>query len=407
MHLSWFHIFGLALCLIFAGCGGYSTDGSTTQTKASITQPDEGIVVKGGELPVDPNQTFGRVQELMGTNGSRPTVRVGELEPRSSREYTESGKFNELMGSNVTHPAVTEVAGGTRDEFVGIRYTDEVSPGRIERTLAHEFAHTLQPNDLHTTIRNNVRRGYRRTTDAEFARIGIVEGVAVYVADRYTEKYLEDTRTRSDELQASWQNESVGIRSYWAPYYYGQQYVKSQVESGVELDGIYANPPRTAEQVLHGYTPDEEPRKRLDVNATSSESPWDLTTEDTKGELFVRHTLERELSTERAKRAATGWGNDRVFTYYNGTNVGHVWVVRWDDADEASEFEAALAVFLDGRYERNGTSWSDGKTGLRIDRTNSDTVTLVAGNRAFSNATSLATNGSEIRVATDGKQNRP
>jgi len=393
----------LVVFLLLSGCAGVSPPeqgGQADTTLATESQSDREVVVKGGGLPVDANRTFRRVERLLGTNGTPPTVRVSRVDARPPRDHRRPGKFSELLQVNETFPALDDVAGGAREDSVLIRYTDRASPGRIERTLAHEFAHVLQPDSLDSTIRSDVRGEYRRTTDAEFARISVVEGVAVYVADRYAKRYLDDTRTYAAEFRANWTNLSAGVRSYRAPYYYGQQYVGSRMESGADLEAIYANPPRTAEQVLHNRTPDEEPRRQLAVNATTPGSAWDLTDEDTKGELCVRHLLEGELATDRAKRAAAGWGNDRVFTYYDVTKAGHVWVTRWDDTGEASEFEAALADFLDRRYERNGTHWSGEGAAFRIDRARSDTVALVAGHPSFPNATSVAANESGVNVET-------
>lgn len=406
------------VCVLLAGCGGASAPQGQEQTLTSeetenpeakwtpetartTTPSSDRVVVRGDSLPVDADRTFERVERLMGTNGTPPTVRVTEVDGRPADAGFRSGEFSELMGVNETFPELDDVAGGAREGWVLIRYTDRASPSEIEGILAHEFAHVLQPTDLRPTLRDHARPAYVRTTDARFARTSVVEGVAEYVADQYAKRYPDDARPHSAAYRANWTNLSVGLRAYRAPYYYGQRYVRFRVEAGADLDDIYANPPRTAEQVLHNRTPAEEPRRRLDVNATLPGSGWDLTTEDAKGELYVRHLLEGELSRERAKRAAAGWGNDRLFTYYNVTKVGHVWVTRWDDADEAAEFEAALAAFLGERYGGDGTPWSGENAAFGIERVRPDTVALVAGDPAFADEVSLTSDESAIRVRAD------
>ncbi len=399
-----FGIFGLVICLVVAGCGGGAPpDAGPRPETTSTSSTDDRVAVEGDELPVDADRTLRRVERLLGTNGSAPTVRVREVEPRPPRENVRSGKFNELMRANVTYPAVDGVAGGTRRSSVELVYTDAASPGEIERTLAHEFVHVLQPDRLNSKLADRIEPTYRRTTGAKFARTSVVEGVAVHVADQYAETYLPNTTTRTAELRDRWDGWSVGLRSYWAPYYYGQRYVQTRLASGATLGDVYANPPLTAEQVLHGFAPDEEPRRRLTVNATTPATEWDLTTEDVKGELFIRHVLEAELSAERAKGVAAGWGNDRVFTYYRGADAGHVWLLRWDDEANASEFAAGFETYLDRRSARKRT---DNGLAFDVTRPTPDTVAVVAGAPTFLNDTAVVApdSGGKILVRAAGNE---
>jgi hypothetical protein len=359
-----------------------------------MSPTDDRVTIEGDELPVDANRTFRRVERLLGTNGSAPTVRVREVEPRPPRENVRSGEFNELMRANVTYPAVDGVAGGTRGSSVELVYTDAASPGEIERTLAHEFVHALQPDRLDAKLTDRIEPNYRRTTGAKFAQTSVIEGVAVHIADQYAETYLPNTTTRATELHDRWDEWSVGLRSYWAPYYYGQRYVQMRLASGATLRDIYVNPPLTAEQILHGFASNEEPR-RLSVNATTPATEWDLTTEDAKGELFIRHVLEEELSAERAKGAAAGWGNDRVFTYYRGADAGHVWLLRWDDKANASAFAVEFETYLNRRGARNETN--DGPA-FAVMRPAPDTVAVIAGAPTFLNDTAVVAPDSDRKI---------
>jgi hypothetical protein len=304
------------------------------------------------------------------------------------------------MKYNVTYPPVEKAAGGTRGVSVQIVYTDAASPGRIERTLAHEFVHVLQPEKLDSKLRESTTRRYRRTTDTKFAHRSVTEGTAVYFADEYANNYLGDAASHAAELQRKWSNMSIGLRSYWAPYYYGQEYVRERFESESNVEDIYADPPQTAEQVLYGYSPDEEPRRPLEIDAEATASEWNLITKDTKGELFIRHVMETELPRKSARRAASGWGNDRLFTYYRGAKASHVWILRWDDIENASEFEAGFEKYLERRGERTGRFWRDEGTAFGISKPSPETVAVVAGEPEFlNNVTVTATEpGDEISV---------
>lgn len=121
-----------------------------------------------------------------------------------------------------------------------------------------------------------------------------------------------------------------------------------------------------------------------------------------RSEAFVRTFLEVGLEPERAARAAAGWGNDTLRIARSGADgVAYVWVLRWDDAANASEFEAALRASLDGRADRVGDGWRlEAIDGIATVRSPTDrTTVLLYGHRSFVGTAAVSGDNATVRVS--------
>lgn len=364
----------------------------SSETETTV-ETDVDIATEGASLPVNPSIVFRRVELLLGQELSVPEIRVLRLEPANRTHALSTDNFSRRMGI-VRRQSMNEVGGNTHRGVVRIFYTQAATSSKIEQVLAHEFVHVSQPQRLRKQLAAE-QGPHSETTDARIVREAIVEGSAVYVANRYTERYLPNVTKQA--TYPEWESFSAGTKWHLSPYYVGEEYVRNRIDSADATTSIYAAPPVTTEQLLHGKSPATEPPTNLSVNSNVTESMWEVEQTDVKGELFVRIVLAEQLSASRASAAASGWGNDRVVTFRAENRTLHAWTLKWDDEQNATEFENAVRAYLDRRaIERDGVR-TDGTFRVDLRRVDATTVTLLLGNSSVE-TTSVTVNGPNVSI---------
>ncbi|PSQ15223.1 hypothetical protein BRD00_14665 [Halobacteriales archaeon QS_8_69_26] len=365
-----------------------ATTGTTT------ADPDEGadrVRVENGTLPVNATLVFRRVQALLGVDADPPVVRVN---PSGYHRGTpDPDPFAELVG--LARPAGASLnnsyaAAGSADSVILLfqnTTTEDVPPEDLAVTLAHEFVHVIQDQR-----RDEAGPLFPEELDAD-VRTALTEGGAVYVTQVYADRYgvtNADGNTPIDTRARHYRTRPPWILPVTAEYYFGARYLDRRLDGPGELWGAYADPPATMEGVIHG--PGVEPAHSLSVTADAP--GWDVTRRGRQGEHVLRAALRSELPREDAAAAATGWGNDSPVAFAAGNDAGYAWVVRWDDADEADEFEDAARRFADRRGEAVGGS-------LRVTRPSSGTVVLLMGPEAFVGTASVTASDGNVTVTAD------
>ncbi|MBX0302289.1 hypothetical protein [Haloarcula salinisoli] len=400
--------------LVLAGCAGVPLGESDTTTAspsnesptasptptgpASVTV-DDAVTVENGTLPVNATLTFNRVEAVTGTDVDPWPVRVRNLsEWRGSVQQVGALPLNRALGFENVSADWSEPTGVTLQGAVYVHPGDG-SAAKTERVLAHEYAHLVQQRTTMFPWQGRLD-GPRPTTDLLLTRRTLVEGGAVFVADAYTERYL-DIQSNTAYARGLYRNGSATYRSALAPYVFGSQYVEYRIDDPANLSAAYENAPRTTEQVIHNETPSEEPPANLTVrHQTADRSSWEFVRNDTLGEMSTRATLDTELDRERAAAAAAGWGNDRLLAFQHATNdsrYGWVWVMRWDNETETDELEDAL---LDYTYTRRQNS--DAAFNYRaLDDT---TVAVVFGDAEFANAADLRATDGTVSVIVSASE---
>ncbi|MFT4891244.1 MAG: hypothetical protein ACI9YT_002170 [Halobacteriales archaeon] len=436
---------GLALLLVIAGCSapiagdgtmGTATDAASTETAnaaetaetteaartttndppptATATGGPPDVAVEGGSLPVDPGVVFARVQDVAGTDASPPdAVRV--VENRSALFGTANNvsaggpapllEFYRLVGVRATgggnESAFERMEGGVTTGFGTVRIYpgEEPSATAVEPVLAHEFAHYLEVADRRPT---RLVRGVPEpaTTDGRFVRRSVREGAAVWIETAYVNRYLPNGTTgidRTERVYDLYPRGSLG-RYGMAQYVFGYRYVRSRVDDPAALAAVYEDPPRTSEQVLHRVSPGAEPPAPLAVAIDDGGTPYAGVVADRLGEAFVRTALENGVATDRAAAAATGWGNDRLAFVRRDGDVHFVWVLRWDDAANATAFADAARELLDARGNRTDGGWIVDGTRTELRRPIANTTVLVAGPDGFVRGVSVTTDGTAVTI---------
>jgi len=389
----------LAVLFVTAGCQAPVQQGATaapenaTATTDGTTQaaPEETELVRvTDELPFRVTPIYERVGRMLGVpEAERPTTVVGVEEPPQGDVLgaASTSGFTNLVGIEPLPSAgegggvsVGAVARGT---LVTLFDHPNASVAWKENVLAHEFVHVYQ-------TRLPTREGVDdldRRRNHRFLKSVVTEGSAQYVQERYAVRYQNQTRNQT-AITARWKNASAYVRWRLAPYEYGSRYFALRLQNASGVTDVYEDPPRTAEQVAHGYAPEAEPAKELSVDLAATDSEFSRMRATTKGELFVRLALSTELGWERAADASAGWGMDRLLHVSgdHGANT-YAWVLRWDDASEAAAFREAFADY----DASNGVAF-------RTEAVTDETVVVYAGDEAFVENASATGNSSYVTV---------
>lgn len=387
--------------VVLAGCTGpvEQTEPATVSSEnpaetddlaQTTTEESDGA---DGPLAVDETAIFGNVEALLSVEKSRPPLSVSREASLGPARSTPGRFAHELGVSNATRDQPSPVRGRTtRGGVIELTVSEAATPRDVRTLLVHEYVHSTQ-------FQLESYRMVRRISVESSARAGraVTEGAAVYVTQRYATRY----GTVSEQQQSvcnEYDHGAPATKIALGPYCVGARYVEDRIGSSDELSNVYENPPRTTEQVRHGLDPGTEPARPLAVSPKSTEE-WTVTNAGLptgsrrQGELWTYAVLTTYLSEERADRAATGWGNDTLVRYGNGSETNRVWVTRWDDPDEAGEFASAMEAHVVAA-EANGTT----DAAFELVRVNETVVVLVAGSDAFVAAASVGMDDGTVVV---------
>ncbi len=350
----------------------------------TATPTPEGGVTVYGDLPVNATLVWERVESMLGGEYDEPTVAVtdaglvGQTDSFAAHLGLSAGKERFRAG---------QVGGSYRHRPEQVRIVPRNgSDAQIARVLAHEYVHAIQ-YQTEFVNRSSTREGF-------WISWSLIEGSASYVADAYAREYLGFSSL--DRRCERYREGSPYARYVDQIYCPGGRYFDQTLESPNALLSPNTTLPNTTEQLLHPGTND--PPANLTV---VDETPIDWSTPsafDREGELFVRTVLGTELREDRAIEAADGWGNDRVVRVSRETE-GYVWVLRWDTAADATEFETAFADYLDALGNRTSEVWTAGDERYRLSTVDNRTVAVVTGNESFVDAVSVTEREGNVTVS--------
>jgi|APHM01.1.fsa_nt_gi hypothetical protein len=384
--------------------------GGCAAPEAAVDAPT--VETAGGSLPddVDAGEVYQRLRTLLVTNVSAPssvtvlndsTVATGGgpsvPTPAPFRAFGVDPAPDERGETAYRYAGATSMTGQVR------LYPGEKPTGLVRTILVHEYVHYVQ---LRRGDDRRLREALGRTTDARFVRRSVIEGVAVDVTDAYLDRHLPDTESNAALYERLDEVYPRGTPSWYgnAMYRFGTRYVDGQVEDAATALAVAERPPRTSEQVIHGYAPGAEPPRNLSVAVAAAESPWRSVGTDRMGEAFLLAAL-GSVSRERARTAAEGWGADRlqILRRSGVANASYALVTRWDDAENATEFETAYADALTARGERTADDWRVDGRAATIERAGPETVVVLVGSAAFVDGTTVDGDGETVTVEPPGE----
>jgi hypothetical protein len=257
----------------------------------------------------------------------------------------------------VVRDDVMRAFGGSRQQVV------DVAEARV--VLVHELVHALQ--DQHLGL--SAIMDEQRDSDADNAFRAMVEGDATlamiaFAMQRESVPLSELTsnparvRNLSELVRAS---PLAGTELGSAPAIVRVPLLSAYVDglafaANLHGDGgwgrvnrAHADPPASSEQVLHPerfVRRDAPERPRLAGAQSALGEGYELVHEDSLGELELSVYFGQASGDRAAKRAAHGWGGDRLYAYRGASDdAAIVWLTTWDDEREAVQaHEAAQRV---------------------------------------------------------------
>ncbi|USZ72958.1 hypothetical protein [Natronosalvus halobius] len=429
------------LSVVLAGCAAPmadtdGVDGSTDEDHAT----DERALEVHGDVPLDANATFERVQTLLAVDLRPPTVYVNDPIERPPRPVQDPSSFYAVMGIPAPDPAdgAEELrVGGVSSPMQAVYLLPEVeaSPAEIEQVFVHELVHTAQfQRGAPRRVRAEIPAKHRGTTDARLTVTSLVEGSAVYVSSAYVETYDLPVTPEDDLLESLYPNAGPGTRLAWGPYHHGGRYVAAAAESPATHWSVYETPPVTMQEVRRGEPAIASGEAELesfgiDIDAESAGWESDPAKTDVVGSFVLEQVLATELAPEVAREAAAGWSYDRVRRFSSegsvtgdGDNDGdevdsYVWAIRFQDESNASLATDAMATALERRatsveaesgtdaVNRTATTtrWRTETYAFSLERTNDRTIVLFAGDETYVESASLegVSATGDVQVAFD------
>ena len=304
-----------------------------------------------------------------------------------------------VVGANESSAeAIDTVFGGSVSGFyspAGDRIVLVVPAGSTvqidESTLVHELTHGMQ--DQYHDLTQSQYVG--TTQDADLAVDGLIEGEAVYIEERYTERCSDEWQClpapESDGSGGGLGSINVGIlQTILQPYVDGPFYLERLVETGgwEAVDAAMADPPSSTAAVIHREPAYETrditfedtargdwttyPDQGMDGAETAGEASmfvmfWYQSyaepprtpvldpADDARGNIQLHLRPDGTLQTRTAYNydhpVTAGWAGDELYPYRNDAGDterdGYVWVTAWQTPGDAAEFEAAYHRLLD------------------------------------------------------------
>jgi len=235
------------------------------------------------------------------------------------------------------------------EERVVVRGT-EVTPG-LAVTLVHELTHALQ--DQVFAIDRYREADEEPTSGQTFAFDSLVEGDADRVDQLYTASLDQATQDAIDAENEAGYEEYLDATGdvpvaldvlFGALYGLGDSFVAFLESAGETVDGAFADPPVTEEQVFEpfAYLDGDDP-VAVDVPDTGGEEAFD---DGDFGAVSLMVVLAERIEPRQALAAATGWGGDAYVVFPRDGRTCIRVDVTGDSPTETDELADALADWV-------------------------------------------------------------
>jgi hypothetical protein len=390
--------FILVLTLVLAGCGGKNATvpADTPSSLAADQSSSDDAALEAMRVIEE------RVSNLRGLDTLKPVTKAllttDELRQRVEEEFLEDYSQQEARDDVLLYVAFelmepdvdlykllvdvqTEQVAGFYDPDTEEMYIVKSGqePGALERsTYSHEYTHVLQDQhfDLQAMGFTDEERDEDEDSERDLAVRSLVEGDATllqqqYMLQHFEAKDLQELLAQLEEADMSVLESAPAVvrESLLFPYGAGMTFVAALYSDGgwQAVDAAYANPPLSAEQILHPERyPDDVPQiVTLPPLTDTLGSGWRLVDEDVMGEFGLQLYLDVHVSASDAETAAAGWGGDRYAVYWREDESAFLLALRltWDTPADASEFSDTYVQFAEERFG-GGSARRDGDARL-------------------------------------------
>ncbi|MHB8858096.1 MAG: hypothetical protein ACYC6Z_01225 [Thermoleophilia bacterium] len=267
---------------------------------------------------------------------------------------------DESLGADIEQMMTEEVAGYYDDESKQLKLiSDTPELNQVNQvTLAHESTHAIQDQNFSLPA---LLAGEGANDDQDLARLALAEGDASMVEEDFMTQDFSAIDIAGLLLGSLGGLSSPGGNSYLQesllfPYTDGLNFVKDLRSTGGwdRVNAAYARPPQSTEQILHPekYLAGEAPMPvPAASNGAMTAAGWKLVSQNVLGEFGIQQLLSPDVSLQKARRAAAGWGGDEL-RYYEDPNGASLLFLQteWDSGAEAAEFATVMGEALESRY---------------------------------------------------------
>lgn len=385
--------------LALIACGGTGESGGprapglvNALEKKGPGEPDaKGLIVPAADVPAEVAAITGRTLHLASRARMLKVKEPVKLKVLSGAELVAVVKRkvqtdipkDQIKGEGNAYSALGLIPQGyayedetyamLEEELAGLYIPEEktmyvakgITGEELETTLAHELVHALQDQHFGIGEKMKFKPG---ESDAIAAVHALAEGDATsamfdtrimaevgeealkfknaanLIPDKDPEELLEaelKSKKKPSKIQSAPRFLAVGLL---APYADGMRFVHGMRRRGgpvgwKAVDQSWARPPSTTEQLLHLDKYDaNEPA--IDVPAATSVAlgpSFKKTYDEIFGEQEGRIAFAEWMDVKSSKKAAGGWGGDRITLFEDGDKHAVSWRVVFDTADDASE----------------------------------------------------------------------
>jgi hypothetical protein len=375
-----------ALSTVAGACGNSPESPAVSQSSAPSTSPSAAAspaasASSGPISSASADQVYttieGQVVDIRGlprVDVKRQTIDEAALKTLSAQDFDADNPADYLAANDRLYRALGLIPadGDVRSYFldlIGVSAQGFYRPqaktlfvvsrtGQIDGndrfTFSHEYDHALQ--DAAFTIFHDPER-FRDQSDESMARAGLYEGDATLLMTQWAIANLDAAGTQ-DIIRAANDPDLAAVMTRTPqiitdnltfPYQAGLMFVQAAFASGGwrAVDKLYADPPRSTEQVLHPekYASGEEPVAVTIPPSLAKDlgAGWSVAFQDTFGEAqFATWLRAGGVAEAVAADAAAGWGGDRLAVVDGPAGA---WAVVmdtvWDTPADAQAFQTA------------------------------------------------------------------
>ncbi len=290
---------------------------------------------------------------------------------------------------------LNEQLAGYYDPKLGKLFIADWMPMEQQRmTLAHELVHALQ--DQHFGLAS-ILDEEGENDDRALARRAIVEGEAVAVMLDHMLRPMKRTFLNLPNLVEVYERMSVENlethkqlvaapeflrESLTFPYSYGARFMQvyRKWHPWKDLEKVYADLPRSTEQILHPhkYTGQRDNPEVVKPGLPPAPIPgeWESAYRNVLGEFTTFLWLKQHLSEPTARLASRGWDGDSFHYFKSDDGRGAYYLQTvWDSEQDAAQFydayremtESASGLELIGD-EEDQLEWVSAKLLVRLER---------------------------------------
>jgi hypothetical protein len=236
--------------------------------------------------------------------------------------------------------------------------------------MVHELTHALQDQyfDLSTIMKRDRKA---QDDDRVLAHQAIMEGDGMAVMLNYLLEPAGRNFAQIPDLVFVMRSQFWGMESQFQvfssapmymkeillfPYGYGGAFLQkvwAKDPSWSAVNRLYTDLPTSTEQIIH---PEKYLAQRDNPKPVVLEDPspalgsaWKQTYKNTLGEFSLFLVLKQFIPEEQARRAATGWGGDRLCLVSDGSRDAVFGATTWDSNEDAERFFAALGAWLQAK----------------------------------------------------------